>query len=73
MPSEARTWGEFRILVLLSLSTACSSMPGSVVEKSDVDRWPSCASVTEVPVTAGVVVVPAVVAAPRGVKFTAPR
>src|SRR5947207_2054554 len=69
MPSEARTCGEFRILVLLSLRTACNSTPGSVVEKSAEDKWPSRSKLTE-PVE---VLVPllVVVVVPRGVKLMA--
>src|SRR5580704_2883617 len=58
MPSEARTVGLFNTLVLLSVMIMFSSAPGSVVEKSAEEMWPSWLSATAVlPVVVGVVVV----------------
>src|SRR5215471_15881816 len=59
--STVRTWGACKILVLASLSAAWSSALGSVMEKSELARWPRLESgIAEDPAFVVVVLVPLV-------------
>ena len=59
-PSTERSCGACRTLVLVSLSAACSSAPGSVVAKSALLRWPRLLRGIRVPVVPLAVVEPVV-------------
>src|SRR5262245_31001165 len=58
MPSEARTCGEFKIRVVLSVTIACNNAEGRVVVKSALEILPSFDRLIPVLAAAAVVLLP---------------